>query len=334
MTSPLISYAAQKWQHEHGTLQDNAWAENHDAWTPDRYILEFWAITEKRILGDYGGRYYDRDLTDMLNVGMDALIKTANMFHDWCAEKALSANDKLLFWHMLKKRIKWDINHYLMLKVKNPDPHSIDYFAENPELAETVYTQLHVVQHDSIMQGQICDFLAGCLNETELLTLGLVYYDELGVQQIAERAGIVSGTSVSGLRGSAVRKVLAYSLTLTSDVEMPRYSPRASKYAPALVQLVHDMYRMTPTQYIDMTLRAYRIDVSYLVDMLNSANGHYRPTPGSRRLMLDDEQLAEMERLIAEGQSQDAVAKHFGTSQSNVQRWLKMTARQSAIGGF
>jgi hypothetical protein len=318
MVQPLLTRVAVDWHNKYGTLGPGNWHTNAAAWDANRYVMEFWAILERRLLNQYGNGTPPTLMSDILDVGLESLIVTSQMFHAWCGERGLDAADKPLFWSVVKRRTTWEVTDFFSARFK--DPESLDTLvdAEVPD-EDLIRTQLNMHQSVSFTHEQIARFIT-TLSPRDQLFLAMRIFEEMPVAELA-KMNSTSGASVSAAVMRSTKQVLAYSLTMVSDLEMPersKYSVPSTRIPQQMTDWISAKYGLALDDYLQYVACCYKADVSYLVDMIDTANGHRRKVPAARKYKLTPDQRAEVDARIANGESFTSISQDYDISNHSI----------------
>lgn len=264
-----------------GTLGAN-WDDNREAWTPDRFVTEFWGIAEAHVNKTWSWisrTNHMADHDDLVSVALEALTIAANEWPQWCAKSDADPLIKQHFWAFAKKRINWVTIRYLDRKAQTQP--SIDEFEQDladgtAGAGDWLNTQLNNHHPPSMLQAQLVDYIS-TLTLKEQLMLALVYYEEMSLDDARILGGWQSTPAVGAVLATASREILHHALSQTRAYTPPQ---PARGWAPAwqlpqqLTTWIKTQYDTDPDTYLRYVAANYRADISYTLDFLNRAHGH------------------------------------------------------------
>lgn len=268
----------------------DAWIGHDEEWSAERYILEFWAVTEAYVAKRYAGNSRSNPhttLDDLYGEAARSLVALGNTFHKWCADHSADATAKGLFWNLLKTRVDWDILKYL--KRRTGAALSIDqmedHFQNTGAITDLVRTELSHYRPPSALHRNIADYIT-TLRTREKVMLALYYFEGFPLGRIEQLTGIPSTTFSRHLKTTAER-ILNHALREVADQppdSMPRKWEAEYQIPAPLTEWCQTTYNTDVYAWLGWTMRSYTRDVRYLIDFIDLAHGiEHKARGGLRR---------------------------------------------------
>lgn len=245
-------------------------------WDRDAYAEKYWPRARGWAVTQWAPPAPGMNRDDIAAIGTDAIMDLVQEFPTWCA-----ANNTIptggLFWTFTKQKIRWKVahgmsNHRWMDSLDEPTGDESD---------ETVGERTELVRQmgRSILHQQLADHIA-MLPLRWKVYLALQFFEEFTKEQIIK---IMDSSSVTHNIRPAVESVQAMAKHLVTD-HAPKPEPvRLNPWEPpeTLIRWVYDSYHIDVQSYIGAVQLHYAADVSYIIDILDRAAGHYKQ-PGLR----------------------------------------------------
>lgn len=273
-------------------------------------LAKLWRISQAHTARRFRGHPY---LDELLSEASESFVKFANEFDDLCERHGYSSPDNALFYTLVKRRIVWDCLRYLDRGAPRNEEGVEDEFG-NPRSA------LRVHNPDSILHHQLADFVS-TLHLREQLYLALIVFEELPQTRIAELCGSAQSVVHRAIR-TAAERVQMHALRLTIDTTLPPPAPLGpTKWQPPadITDRIRRSYGCDVETYLAYVQANYHADVSYIVEILDRANGR-GPARGNRgnNRKLTDEQVSEIIVRLRAGEKHDDIAKHYDVTRAAI----------------
>jgi|GEM_PF-4719205 len=310
------------------------WSLNREIWDRDQIIEQYFPYAELRVISRYRYAVMERGAAtwdDLKGAAIDGLIKASDAWHPWCAKTGHDPADKRELFYFVNNSVDWRVNDYLnhYAFTDNSFDDLTDEASDRPIDADLLRTTLHLRQEPSRLLAQIAEFI-GTLRLREQLVLALRYFDEMPVTTIATMSG-VQLVSISAILASTSKKVLAFALAelVTFPEPVPISNTRGYAVPPIIANWINAHYGVELDAYLKFARLCYSIDVSYVVEIIDRAHGIFTIPPTAVNSKVTSEQLADMERRRAAGESYNAIAAVHGLSPQTIANQLKAPARDS-----
>lgn len=205
---------------------------------------------------------------------------------DYALVKLLQADlpDKLhgaQFWVMLRNNIDWEFNRVWRAKdihegvIGSYDAVGRD---DDREPGDRI-SSLRVAHRDSLIVGMMADHIATAVPTALKVILGLFFFEELNQEEVGELAGAAKQTIQRWMKEMCEHIV---DHARTQVIEHPIEPRPLPKMAPLYVAnilanaetFIQERYGVDLPSWLGWVQLSYRVDVSYLVDMIDSGNGH------------------------------------------------------------
>lgn len=269
-----------------------------------------WRISQAQTASRFQGDPY---LDELLSVASETFAEFVANLDDLCERHGYSDMSPALFYALVKRRVGWACLRFLERRLpKNEE--GIEDKLGGPR------TVLRVFNPDSLLHHQLADFIA-TLPRRERLYLALIVFEEIPLGKIAVLADSgVSTVSIAIIR--AAERVLMQALRLTIDTELPdppAMRPRPWEPPAEITERIRRGYGCDVDTYLTYVQANYHADVSYIVEILDRANGE-GPARGNRgnNRKLTDEQVDEILDRLRAGEKHDDIARDYGVSGSAV----------------
>ena len=307
--------------------------------TVDPLISEYLPVVKGQIakkywwIEDRGNCLLTTD--DLIQVASIALVTLTNKWDDILADQGATREDMTdgrLFWHYLKSEVKWMVLNAIKRQAKlDQDNHTTNwrYDAHAEELwGEDVRTALTRHQDPSILQADIAEYFA-LMPPYEKTILALRHFDELSFPQISDLLG-VAAPLLSEHATKAINRwrVYARNQYLDTPEYLPRHPRRAWEPPTALVDYLQSRHHADIHEYLGVVTISFRVDVSYMVDILGGRR--FTGTANHPNSRLTDEQRKEIDRLTGEGMNAMEVSRRLDIPYGSVRYQIKF--RRGTVG--
>lgn len=273
-------------------------------------LEKLWRISQAHTASRFRGHPY---LDELLSEASESFVKFANEFDDLCERHGYSSPDNALFYTLVKRRIGWDCLQYLERRAPRGEEGVEDQFGQPRSV-------LRIFNPDSLLHHQLADYVA-TLHLRERLYLALIVFEELPLTKIARLCGSADSVVHRAIH-TAAERIQLHALRLTVDTALPQAAPqRPTKWQPPaeVVDRIRRAYGCDVETYLAYVQANYHADVSYIVEILDRANGRgpARGNAGNNRKLTDD-QVQEIIARLRAGESHGDIAKDYGITRSGV----------------
>ena len=280
-------------------------------------LEKLWSISQAFVVSSFF-RGYGPWLDELKSQASESFVLHVNGYDEWCEKHGYNASDEGLFYALAKKRIRWDCLAYM------DNVHGRKETGTEEEWGE-IRTQLSVRHRDSLLHHQLASFVE-TLPLRERVYLALVAFEEIPVTKIAP---LVEGHHVTigkAIRTGAERVLLeAMRLTMTGELPKPEPTGRTRWVPPTpLLEQIERWYGCDLDTYLEYVQIHYRADVSYLVEILDRANGGgpQRGNLGNNRKLTADQVQEVITRLYAKEKHED-IARDYGVTRGAITQLKK-----------
>jgi hypothetical protein len=184
-----------------------------------------------------------------------------------------------------------------------------------------VFTQLRVRDDHSMLLNNLVDRIE-VMHPMEQFTLALTHFEEAKASQLADVLGLNDKSAISPRVRAARHRVLALALNEVSSklYEVGDPAGRFIAHEDAAEAWTQRVYGKTLREYVHAVAAYYRLDVGYLRDIIECANGriirngHNGGGPNLTTRKLTDSQVREIRTRRAAGESLNSIAASFGVT--------------------
>jgi len=286
-------------------------------WTSDDYVLRFWYYVQGYVTNKWGHHarnIADAQVSDMQGVAIETLINFArDEYKPLCERLGATPTDPRLFWSFVKRQLNWKLADYFA-DLRNDQ--TIEDDEEMPSLT-WMRTQFSKHVDSSTLQNDLATALAQ-MNHTDQTLFALYYFEEMQRNDVCEVLGLSSNGINVRIRQAAER-LLHAAMGLTTELQPLDGRQPVDWDLSRADQWTRATYGVPLPTYLEYVTIHYRADVSYLVDILNTANRiygrryHYEENPRAqaRGARLTDEQVNEIRRRLANGERGRDIAPDY-----------------------
>lgn len=178
------------------------------------------------------------------------------------------------------------------------------------------YRSAHIPKAPDMLHGEAAEYFP-YLPPMVKTMIALRYFDQLTMAQINS----LMGMRVDAKIGVEISRWRQHCLNLcTSDLaELPARRTRPWTPSPELLEYLQDRYGTDLAGYLGFFTIALRVDVGYLVEILNPSK-HYVPDSHRGRRAFTPLEERRIDDLLAAGHTLEDVANRFGVGTSTIHR--------------
>jgi hypothetical protein len=254
---------AETWFREIEDGDFNVWRDLGVFVAPARnYVLRRW----------YNGPTGRIEKDDLVSHAHVVLVELANAKHGEFHEHPGR------FWAAIKQSIDWRIQRVVYEREGRENVRS-DHYQEIEEDPEFTYSQLRVRQEYSLVQVALCDAIA-VLPRRHKIVLALRFFEQHSLAKMGGMIGAKTNKAPFNYVTALCAYLLWYAKCEVSDrgiLERPPLPKIADQYIEPLEVAAADSaaaYGMDSDEWLGWVQRCYLADVSYLLDIMDTGNGH------------------------------------------------------------